>query len=161
VRGKERGQSSGQLWVNAQRFRLDGSVVARQGSEHIKSRRGRTGVRESRNVFYGQNTTEINDGSWSGVVRGKSVGTVGLTIDHIIGKAEGAISLYQARNRRSIEARATSTAVHERIDLLASTFTNERTTRLPPVLDTFDGQRMRNTARTSYPRLRPLSGQSN
>ena len=40
-------------------------------------------------------------------------------------------------------------------------FTNQRTTQLPVVLDTFDGQRTRNTARTSCLRLHPLSALSN
>ena len=61
-------------------------------------------------------------------------------------------ALYQPGNRRSIEA-------HDGV--LASTFTNKRTMHLPLVLDTFDGQRKRNTARMSYPRLHLLSGQSN
>jgi hypothetical protein len=76
-------------------------------------------------------------------------------------KAKGAISLYQPRNRRSIEVRPRLTAIPERDGAVASVFTNERTTHLPPVLDTFDFHRKRSTARMSYPRLDPKPGQSN
>ena len=51
-------------------------------------------------------------------------------------------------------------AIRERDGALASAFTNAHNA-LAVGARYFDGQRKRNTARMSYPRLHPMSGQSN